>query len=150
MTGTRQGAGYYRMEVQLQDGREWRVQKISPEWGSGGSPIDLAVDAFQAYLSQHGRSLQEVTAAGAPAVRVVVRSPQGATRPAVFGLRELMEQRVRRAAALRADAERRLRDARHLLRAAVTEASAAGISQSALAGLSGWSRETLRRQQRDG
>ncbi|MFE7170417.1 hypothetical protein [Streptomyces sp. NPDC057616] len=126
------------------------MQKISPEWGSGGSPIDLAVDAFQAYLGQHGRTLEEVTAAGAPAVRVVVRSPQRAARPAVFGLRELMEQRVRRAAALRADAERRLRDARQLLRAAVAEASAAGISQSALAGLSGWSRETLRRLERDG
>jgi hypothetical protein len=150
MAGAGPGAGYFRMEVQVQEGREWRVQKISPEWGSGGAPVDLAVDAFQAYLVQHGRSLEEVTAAGAAAVRVVVRSPGRATRPVVFGLRELMEQRVRRAAALRADAERRLRDARRLLRTAVTEASAAGIPQSVLARLSGWSRETLRRLGRDG
>ncbi|MEV8541164.1 hypothetical protein [Streptomyces sp. NPDC051572] len=145
-----QGAGYYRMEVQLRDEHGWQVRKISPEWGSGGSPVDLAVDAFQAYLSQHGRTLEEVTAPGAPAVRVLVRSPQRGGRPEVFVLRELMEQRVRRAAALRADAERRLRDARRLLRTAVAEASDAGIPQSVLVRLSGWSRETLRRLERNG
>ncbi|MEW1827220.1 hypothetical protein [Streptomyces sp. NPDC088196] len=145
-----QGAGYYRMEVQLRDAEGWQVRKISPEWGSGGSAIDLAVDAFHAYLSQHGRTLDEVTAPGAPEVRVLVRSPQRGGRPAVFVLRELMEQRVRRAADLRADAENRLRNARELLRTAVAEASDAGIPQSVLVQLSGWSRETLRRQERNG
>ncbi|MEV8034979.1 hypothetical protein ACFYW8_36590 [Streptomyces sp. NPDC002742] len=61
----------------------------------------------------------------------------------------MLEHRVRREVGRRLEAQRRLDRATEALRTSVRDAAAAGIRQSELARMSGWSRETLRKMNRD-
>jgi DNA-binding XRE family transcriptional regulator len=149
MDGVRQQSPAYTIDVQRRGVEAWQSQRLSPDWVYGRQSADAAVQALDLYLEQHQETVTSLVSPQSQELRVLVTPQRSGTRPAVFTLRSVLEHRVRREVGRRLEAQRRLDRATEALRTSVRDAAAAGIRQSELARMSGWSRETLRKMNRD-